>query len=106
MSHNGPRDRRDGTGRTRFPRTDACGGAMVRMSKFNDRMRLSTYAAEPHTDGIHTTHTAGARTAGLHAAGAHAAGFYTEPRGRVWSGAGGRWLLWPLRAVLWAAVLI
>jgi Conjugative transposon protein TcpC len=28
-----------------------------------------------------------------------------RPR-RVWSGAGGRWLLWPLRAVLWAALLI
>ena len=26
--------------------------------------------------------------------------------GRAWSGAGGRWLLWPLRAVLWAALLI
>jgi hypothetical protein len=28
------------------------------------------------------------------------------PAGRAWSGAGGRWLLWPLRAVLWAALLI
>jgi hypothetical protein len=26
--------------------------------------------------------------------------------GRPWSGAGGRWLLWPLRVVLWAALLI
>lgn len=26
--------------------------------------------------------------------------------GGGWSGAGGRWLLWPLRAVLWAALLI
>jgi Conjugative transposon protein TcpC len=26
--------------------------------------------------------------------------------GRVWSGAGGRWRLWPLRAVLWTALLI
>jgi hypothetical protein len=25
---------------------------------------------------------------------------------RSWSGAGGRWVLWPLRAVLWAAILI
>jgi len=30
-----------------------------------------------------------------------------EPRARgSWGGAGGRWLLWPLRAVLWAALLI
>ena len=28
------------------------------------------------------------------------------PSGRAWSGGGGRWLLWPLRAVLWAALLI
>jgi conjugative transposon protein TcpC len=28
------------------------------------------------------------------------------PSGRAWSGAGGRWLLWPLRAVLWATLLV
>ncbi len=28
------------------------------------------------------------------------------PAGRSWSGSGGRWLLWPLRAVLWTALLI
>jgi hypothetical protein len=28
------------------------------------------------------------------------------PPGRAWSGGGGRWLLWPLRVVLWAALLI
>jgi hypothetical protein len=28
------------------------------------------------------------------------------PAGRVWSGGGGRWLLWPLRVTLWAALLI
>ena len=28
------------------------------------------------------------------------------PAGRSWSGSGGRWLLWPLRALLWAALLI
>ena len=26
--------------------------------------------------------------------------------GRPWSGAGGRWLLWPLRVALWATLLI
>jgi hypothetical protein len=26
--------------------------------------------------------------------------------GRVWNGAGGRWVLWPLRAVLWATLLV
>jgi hypothetical protein len=28
------------------------------------------------------------------------------PDGRSWSGSGGRWLLWPLRGLLWAALLI
>jgi hypothetical protein len=28
------------------------------------------------------------------------------PAGRVWCGTGGRWLLWPLRALLWATLLI
>jgi hypothetical protein len=28
------------------------------------------------------------------------------PAGRAWGGAGGRWMLWPLRAALWAALLI
>jgi len=63
---------------------------MVRMSNSNDRMRSSAYAPEP-------------RVGGAHAAGAHAE---PEPERRAWSGAGGRWVLWPLRAVLWAAILI
>jgi hypothetical protein len=29
-----------------------------------------------------------------------------KPAGGAWSGAGGRWLLWPLRVVLWAALLV
>ena len=28
------------------------------------------------------------------------------PPGQAWSGAGGRWRLWPLRAVLWTALLV
>ena len=28
------------------------------------------------------------------------------PAGRAWSGGGGRWLLWPLRVVLWATLLV
>lgn len=28
------------------------------------------------------------------------------PSGRAWSGGGGRWLLWPLRVVLWATLLV
>jgi hypothetical protein len=29
-----------------------------------------------------------------------------SPSGEAWNGSGGRWLLWPLRAVLWAALLV
>ena len=29
-----------------------------------------------------------------------------DSSGRAWNGAGGRWLLWPLRVVLWAALLV
>jgi hypothetical protein len=44
---------------------------------------------------------------GLGAAGLGANGLGRHGRaGRAWSGSGGRWLLWPLRAVLWAALLI
>ena len=28
------------------------------------------------------------------------------PAGRAWGGSGGRWLLWPLRVVLWATLLV
>ena len=30
----------------------------------------------------------------------------SAPDGRAWNGGGGRWLLWPLRCVLWAALLV
>ncbi len=29
-----------------------------------------------------------------------------EPAARAWNGAGGRWLLWPLRVVLWVTLLV
>lgn len=61
---------------------------MVRMSNASNRLRLSAYAADPRPIG------------------AHAATANDEPGGRTWRGAGGRWLLWPLRAVLWAAILV
>lgn len=34
------------------------------------------------------------------------AGYPSRGSGGAWNGAGGRWLLWPLRAVLWATLLI
>ena len=34
------------------------------------------------------------------------AGAADSQAGRAWSGTGGRWRLWPLRAVLWTALLV
>ena len=79
----------------------ACGGAMVRMSDPNDRApshraRAAVYPNGPRLAGASLG--AGAVTGGPDET-------FARPRG-AWRGAGGRWLLWPLRAVLWAALLI
>jgi conjugative transposon protein TcpC len=78
---------------------------MVRMSDPNDsafnngapshRARAGGYPSGPKLSGLSMSVGTGA--------GADEA--YMRPRG-AWRGAGGRWLLWPLRAVLWAALLI
>jgi hypothetical protein len=80
---------------------------MVRMSDPNDnafgrgapshRARAVAYPSGPRlaADGMSAGMTAGTGTDDA----------YQRPRG-AWRGAGGRWLLWPLRAVLWAALLI
>src|SRR5262249_19786688 len=53
----------------------------------------------------------GAAAQGLAAQGAAARGFAAEPAAvraprRLWRGAGGRWLIWAFRAVLWAVLLL
>jgi Conjugative transposon protein TcpC len=76
---------------------------MVRMSKPSDKVRLSAYAGDLPA----AVPVGGAGTASAYGDGtdpARRSGALTR-RG-AWSGAGGRWLLWPLRAVLWAGILI
>jgi len=68
---------------------------MVRMSNPGDRAQSPAYGALP------------ARPAGLHRAHPSLADedFRTKDT-TPWPGAGGRWIIWPLRAVLWAALLV
>ena len=71
---------------------------MVRMSNPGDRTQSPAYGG------------AAARPAGFHRA--QRAPVMDDVRAqdmardKVWAGAGGRWVLWPLRAVLWAALLV
>jgi hypothetical protein len=71
----------------------------MRMSSSNDRAHPSAYA-----NGSAAQAPGGSGLAGL---GTLNGGSHTDlqPRGN-WGGAGGRWLLWPMRAVLWAAILV
>jgi hypothetical protein len=76
---------------------------MVRMSEPSDRVRSTAYAsgyATP-TPAPHVLNSGLAGTGSLDSV----AGTLPRPR-QAWSGSGGRWVLWPLRAVLWAAILI
>ncbi len=71
---------------------------MVRMSNPGDRTQSPAYGV------------ASARPVGIHRA--HRGPVTDEFRAQeisgdgAWAGAGGRWILWPLRAVLWAALLV
>ena len=63
---------------------------MVRGSGVDDAARSAVYADSPETDIDVPGQSSGGR-----------------PRqSRSWSGGGGRWLVWALRAVLWAVLLI
>jgi hypothetical protein len=95
---------------------------MVRMPDRNNRARSSAYAAThaqfgrpPSWNGLPGRSEPPAAYAGASYSvpGAMPAGAGPLPRPRKesrgsgnWSGGGGRWVLWPLRAVLWAALLI
>lgn len=70
---------------------------MVRMSKPGDRAWSPFYGATANgrRPASHARHEADAVFKAL-----------DPPDGKMWAGAGGRWLIWPLRAVLWAAILV
>jgi len=81
---------------------------MVRGPKSGDGARSSVYYLDsaaltpPRPRARALYGEAGSPGAGLLADGSLAA----DPAGGSWRGAGGRWLLWPLRVLLWAALLI
>jgi len=81
---------------------------MVREPKSGDGTQLSAHylASAVLTPPRHRTRAlysqAGPLGAGVLADGSLSA----DPAGRSWRGAGGMWLLWPLRFPLWAALLI
>jgi hypothetical protein len=71
----------------------------MRMSDSSDRTHPSVYknGSEVQRPGRSGPDGLGTLNGGAHAD--------LRPS-RTWSGAGGRWLLWPMRAVLWAALLV
>ena len=75
---------------------------MVRMSNSGDRLRSPAYISGSVQVGVDGAAHAGSR--GRHAE--FGTGAQDPPGASPWPGAGGRWLIWPLRAVLWAALLI
>src|SRR5580693_9143605 len=93
--------RRDG--RPAVAGAETCGGVMFRGPNVGDGGRWSDY---PHV--IPLFGSAGPGPGVLehsvldHGIDPRGSGV---PSGRAWSGGGGRWLLWPLRVVLWAALL-
>ncbi len=70
---------------------------MVRMSNPGDRAQSPAYAGGSMRQGAHARRAAGG-----------GADFVARdmPAASAWPGAGGRWLIWPLRAVLWAALIV
>jgi Conjugative transposon protein TcpC len=71
---------------------------MVRMSNPGDRTQSPAYGGVP------------ARPGGLHRAHRNPVMEDFRPQDiageSAWPGAGGRWIIWPLRAVLWAALVV
>src|SRR6266478_3128946 len=88
---------------------DTCGGVMVRGPKSGNGTRSPVYYFDP-AELVSPRPQARALDSELDplAAGMQADGsLAADPRiGGSWRGAGGRWLLWPLRAVLWTALLV
>jgi hypothetical protein len=70
---------------------------MVRMSNPGDRAQSPAYAGGSMRQGTHARRAAGGGTEFL---------ARDMPTASAWSGSGGRWLIWPLRAVLWAALIV
>jgi conjugative transposon protein TcpC len=92
-----------------FAGAETCGGVMVRGPKSGDGARSPVYYLDsaglvpPRPPARELYSEMDPLAAGMLADGSLAA----DPRiGGSWQGGGGRWLLWPLRVVLWGALLV
>ena len=70
---------------------------MVPISNPGDRAQSPAYAGSSMRQGAHARRAAGGDVDFL---------ARDVPTTSAWSGSGGRWRLWPLRAVLWAALIV
>jgi hypothetical protein len=98
-----------GTAVPGFAGAETCGGVMVRGPKSGDGARSPVYYLDraelvpPRSQAQELYSEMDPLAAGMLADGSLAA----DPGiGGSWQGGGGRWLLWPLRVVLWAALLV
>ncbi len=91
-----------------FAGVETCGGVMVRGPKSGNGTRSPVYyldpaaLAPPQPRARALDREMIPLAAGIQADGSLAA----DPGNGSWQGAGGRWLLWPLRVVLWTALLV
>jgi hypothetical protein len=102
-----------GTAAPGFAGAGTCGGVMVRGPKSGNGTRSPVYylaSAElasprprPRAQRLTLDSELDSLAAGIQADGSLAA---APGIGASWRGAGGRWLMWPLRVVLWTALLV
>src|SRR5262245_39332414 len=98
-----------GTAAPGFSGAEKCGGVMVRGPKSGNGTQSSVHyldladLARPRAQRLTLDSEMDPLAAGVQADGSLAA---RPGVGGSWRGAGGRWLLWPLRVVLWTALLV
>src|SRR5262249_38189328 len=98
-----------GTAAPGFSGAEKCGGVMVRGPKSGNGTQSSVHyldsagLAWPRAQRLTLDSEMDPLAAGVQADGSLAA---RPGVGGSWRGAGGRWLLWPLRVVLWTALLV
>lgn len=106
MTHNGHETGTKGTAALApVASAETCGGAMVRGPSSGDGARSSVHYLGSAATGSLRPHPQALGGGDPLASGV--LGLEPDPRaGPGWNGAGGRWLLWPLRVVLWATLLV
>jgi Conjugative transposon protein TcpC len=96
-----------GTAAPGFAGAGTCGGVMVRVPKSGNGARSPVYSLDP-AELVPPRPEARALYGEMDpvAAGMSDGWLAANTGTGGWQGAGGRWLLWPLRVVLWAALLV